>query len=210
MAVELTTREEFASPHAEPAGSAQRAVVQDHRGHRPRFRRGGQVEGARAHHHRRRHEGVLRRRRHQGAAQPRPDRAEAWRRAGSGRFLQARHSADRIHRRHQWLRLRRRPRVGAGLDLPACHSQRQGRSARDQARPHPRLRRYAAPAACGRRGAGVGDDHDRPHRRRRGSLPHRPRQPHRRGRSGRRRHGLRPRVHGLLASPFLASARAAP
>ena len=41
------------------------------------------------------------------------------RRARPGRFLQARHAADRLDRRHQWLRLRRRPRAGAGLHVPA-------------------------------------------------------------------------------------------
>ena len=56
---------------------------------------------------------------------------------------------------------------GGGLELAlACTfrlatPQRQDRAARDQARPHSGLRRHAAPAARGRRGARAGDDHDR-------------------------------------------------
>ncbi len=74
------------------------------------------------------------------------------------------------------LRGRRRVRARARLRHPLRVGERQVRPARDQPGGHPRLGRDPAARAGGRRRAGEGPDPHRPHDRRGGGAPHRPRQ----------------------------------
>ena len=122
-----------------------------------------QQRRARAAGHRRRRPRLLGRGRHQGADGPHAGRAARRRDARPVGAGQARPSAHAVDRADQRLCLRRRARTGAGLHLPAGGAVGQARLSRDQARPHSRLWRHAAPAAAGRRGARHRADPDRPH-----------------------------------------------
>ncbi len=81
------------------------------------------------------------------------------------------------------LRARRRLRAGDDVRLHHRRRHRQVRSARDQARCHPRHRRLAASDPRGRQGQGDGHVPDRSHHGRRGGRARRPRLA---GRPGRR------------------------
>ena len=121
---------------------------------------------------------VQRRRRHQGVHQDDARRRGRRPRRG-GSPLHARDGAvlDGDDRGGQLDRVRRRLRAGDGVRLP--HRRRVGhvRPARDQPRPHPRLRRDPAAAASGGRGEGARDEpRRRPDRRLRGA-PRRAREP---------------------------------
>jgi len=128
---------------------------------------------------RRRRQSLLRRRRRQGADGALFAGSTRGPRFRTGDLLQARRAADPIHRADLRIRLRRWPRTGARVRLPAGRRKREARVARDQARLDPGLWRYAASAAADRRSARARNHPDRPHRRGGGSRADRPRQSHR-------------------------------